>query len=273
MELFSRLNRMNGMGRKPRIHFDGAVFHCWARGVDRRVIFVDDADYALFLDCAEPVIRGAGARLIAYCLMPNHFHLLMRVGPVSLSRIMQRILTAYARRFNVRHERTGHLFQERFRQKLVVDNAYLIRLIAYIHRNPVRAQLVDSPGKWRWSSQYRYPIDSVNLTKFDAWEESEPRAVDLFRKIDRPRVPMDAVLFRVAASRGADPELIRTARRSTTGVALRRTAVVAMLEEGYSATEIAAYFRVAVSSITRLSGVRNARTQNLTPNQAGLPAL
>src|SRR6185503_15252840 len=94
--------------------------------------------------------------ILAYCLMGNHFHLAMRVGNIPLSRIMHRMLTTYAMAFNFRHDRTGHLFQARYKAILCLDDAYLLGLVRYIHLNPVRAGLVPKPENWPWSSHHLY---------------------------------------------------------------------------------------------------------------------
>lgn len=240
------------MGRKSRLHFDGALFHCWARGVDRRTIFSDDADYSGFMDILEGVLRGSNGKLVAYCLMPNHFHLLVQVSTVTLSVIMQRALTRYATRFNRRHERVGHLFQERFRERLCDDNAYLSRIIPYIHLNPVRAGLVHAPELWRWSSQYKFPIENVDLTGFDPWEDSTERSVDLCRKEVKNTESLEEMIGRVATKHGVDTEIIRTACKCPAVVAARKEAASMMSMHGDSASKIALFLRVSVSSICRL---------------------
>lgn len=144
------------MARGPRIHFAGAVYHVMARGVDGREVFTDDLDRRAFLEAARLVKNESSCSILAYCLMGNHFHFAIRVGSTPLSRIMQRLLTAYVMAFNSRHERQGHLFQARYKAVLCLDDAYLIALIRYIHMNPVRAGLVSCPESWPWSSHHDY---------------------------------------------------------------------------------------------------------------------
>lgn len=134
-----------------------------ARGNGGRLIFRSDDDCRVFLGILEEVVRRARARVLAYCLMRNHFHILIKVGDVSLSLIMQRALCRYSRCFNATHNRRGHLFQSRFKAKLCVRDAYLLTLLRYIHNNPVKAGLVQAPAQWLWSShrQYLGPIRST----------------------------------------------------------------------------------------------------------------
>jgi REP element-mobilizing transposase RayT/uncharacterized protein YerC len=241
------------------------MFHCWARGVDRRPIYADDADYNGFMECLENVLRESRATLVAYCLMPNHFHLLIQVRDTPLSVIMQRVLTLYARRFNKRHNRVGHLFQERFRERLCSDNAYLARIIPYIHLNPVRGRLVASPEKWKWSSQHAYPLDSVDLTGFNPWEGSEERKIDLSRSLGKERNSLENILSAVSATAAVHPELVRSACKVPVVVAARRTAVIKMLDEGYTASAIGRFLGISHTSICRFNAGRIEQLHNLTP--------
>ncbi|MCR4295507.1 MAG: transposase, partial [Elusimicrobia bacterium] len=119
-----------------------------AKGVDGRAIYTDDADRIGFLKSLNRIVNESGASVLAYCLMGNHFHLAIKVGAVPLSSVLQRILTSHALTFNIRHDRTGHLFQARYRSNLCLTDAYLTALIRYIHMNPVRAGLVSRPEDW-----------------------------------------------------------------------------------------------------------------------------
>lgn len=140
----------------PRIHFEGALFHILSRGNYRQNIFSDREDYQNFQKILSNTKRLLPFQLYAYCLMPNHFHLLIQVDTVPVSRILHRILTLYANSFNSKHNRTGHLFQGRFKALVCDRNAYLLQLIRYIHLNPVRSSLVDRPSEWEWSSHREY---------------------------------------------------------------------------------------------------------------------
>ncbi|MEO8604100.1 MAG: transposase [bacterium] len=129
------------MPRGPRLDAPGALHHVIARGIERRDIFRDDCDRQCCIDRLARVITLGGAALYAWCLMPNHIHALIRSGPTPLSLLMRRWIGPYASYFNRRHDRIGHLFQNRFKSILVDETAYFLQLVRYIHLNPVRAGL------------------------------------------------------------------------------------------------------------------------------------
>lgn len=142
------------MARLPRFDWPGAVHHVMARGIERRAIFHDDRDRMDLLDRLRTVLPECGAALYGWTFMPNHVHLIVRSGPIHLSRVMHRVETGYATRFNRRHDRAGHLFQDRFKSPLVLGDENLMNLIRYVHLNPVRAGIVPDVGsldRWSWS--------------------------------------------------------------------------------------------------------------------------
>ena len=126
------------MPRPPRIDFPDALYHVTSRGNGRGVVFHDDADSQRFLAQLAHHLRIANVVLYAYVLMGNHFHLLVRTPRANLSRFMQRLLSSYALYSRYRHRRPGHLFQGRFKAKLVEDETYLLAVSRYIHLNPVK---------------------------------------------------------------------------------------------------------------------------------------
>jgi REP element-mobilizing transposase RayT len=126
------------MARPIRVEFEDAVYHVTARGNERRATFRDDADRARFLETLEEACRRCDLVVHAYCLMPNHYHLLVQTPRANLSNAAGWIQTTYSIRFNRRHHRSGHLFQGRFKADLVEADAYARELIKYIHLNPVR---------------------------------------------------------------------------------------------------------------------------------------
>jgi REP element-mobilizing transposase RayT len=130
------------MPRGPRLDTPGALHHVMARGIERRRIFKDDVDRADFVVRLDRLSVQNETALYAWCLLPNHFHLLVRTGAAPLSTFMRRLLTGYAGAFNRRHRRVGHLLQNRFKSIVVDEDRYLLELVRYIHLNPVRAGLV-----------------------------------------------------------------------------------------------------------------------------------
>jgi putative transposase len=144
------------MARKPRIHYAGAVYHVLVRGNARQQIFFETADYLRFLRFIGEGIKKYNHRIHAFCLMPNHIHMAVQVGDISLSRIMQNLCFRYTQWMNRRQDRVGHLFQGRYKAVLVDADSYLLELVRYIHLNPVRAGMVKSPEAYLWSSHLSY---------------------------------------------------------------------------------------------------------------------
>ena len=144
------------MARKPRIEYPGAFFHIIVRGNNRENIFRDSADYSHYLQKLVYFCREGDMTLYAYCLMPNHIHLLLEMGKVSLSKVLQRFHTWYTQYFNRRYDRVGHVFQGRYKAIVCDRDAYLLELVRYIHLNPLRAGLVDGPEDYPWSSHRIY---------------------------------------------------------------------------------------------------------------------
>jgi len=135
------------MPRRARIDAPGALQHIICRGIQRCRIYRDDLDRQDFLGRLGQILRETRTTCYAWALMPNHFHLLLRTGNVPISTVMKRLLTGYAVRFNRRHRRCGHLFQNRYKSILCQEDAYLLELVRYIHLNPLRAKLVVSMGE------------------------------------------------------------------------------------------------------------------------------
>jgi REP element-mobilizing transposase RayT len=154
-----------GMARPLRIHVPGVASHVMSRGNNKQDIFTDDTDYSRFLELLSKVCDRFHVRCLAYCLMRNHTHLLLRPEDKPVSRLMQHLNSTYCQWFNRRHQRVGHVLQGRFKGRLVDNDASMIRVLRYILRNPVAAGYVEDPGAWRWSS-YRA---TVGLETRPAW--------------------------------------------------------------------------------------------------------
>lgn len=135
------------MPRAARIDIPGVLYHVISRGIERRDIFLDDDDRHLFVQRLSSLIDTTSTFCIAWSLIPNHFHLLLRTSDVKLATFMRRLLTGYAVVFNLRHNRSGHLFQNRYKSIICQEEEYLLELVRYIHLNPVRAGIVSSLEK------------------------------------------------------------------------------------------------------------------------------
>ena len=143
------------MARPWRIQYEGAYYHVLSRGNEGRNIFFDDGDQKLFLRTLGETSDRFKMDVFAFVLMSNHYHLLLRTNLANLSRAMQWLGLTYARRLNNRVGRHGHLFQGRFKAMLVENDAYVVELSCYVHRNPLRAGMVKRLIEYRWSS---YPV-------------------------------------------------------------------------------------------------------------------
>lgn len=152
------------MPRSPRFQYPGAIYHITQRGNERRDIFLNDIDRKFFLNLLAYVCTTYNWICHAYCLMTNHFHIVIETTDPTLSKGMQQLDGDYAQRFNAVHERVGHLFQNRFGAKLIERDPYLITVIRYTLINAVRARMVDRPEDWEWSS-YRATIGAARPHK------------------------------------------------------------------------------------------------------------
>ncbi len=140
------------MARPLRIEYPGALYHVTSRGNARSNIYLDDNDRELFLDTLADVIQRFNWICHAYCLMDNHYHLVIETPEPNLSQGMRQLNGVYTQRFNRRHHRVGHVFQGRYKAILVERDAYLLELLRYVVLNPVRAGMVKNAEAWVWSS-------------------------------------------------------------------------------------------------------------------------
>ncbi|MCX5886084.1 MAG: transposase [Proteobacteria bacterium] len=140
------------MARPLRIEYFGAVYHVTARGDARRKIFMDDTDRQQFLSILGSTIGKYNWLCHAYCLMDNHYHLLIETPDPNLSLGMRQLNGVYTQFFNRHHKRPGHVFQGRFKAILVDKESHLLELCRYVVLNPVRARRVEKPEAWQWSS-------------------------------------------------------------------------------------------------------------------------
>lgn len=140
------------MARPLRIEFPGAIYHVTSRGNARAAIFKADADRELFLEVLRQVTERFNWLCHAYCLMDNHYHLMIETPDGNLAAGMRQLNGVYTQRFNRRHRRVGHVFQGRFKAILVDRDSYLLELCRYVVLNPVRARMARRAGDYRWSS-------------------------------------------------------------------------------------------------------------------------
>lgn len=144
------------MARVARKRSKSGIYHIMLRGVNKKQIFHDDDDHLRFLEIVEETKEKANLKVYGWCLMGNHVHLLLCEGNEDISNSMKRMGVSYAFHYQTKYKWVGHLFQGRFRSEPVDKEDYLLTVIRYIHQNPVKARLVNSPEQWRWSSCIGY---------------------------------------------------------------------------------------------------------------------
>jgi len=152
------------MSRPLRLEFSGALYHITSRGNEKKSIYLEDSDFELFLLLLEEVCQRFNWVVHSYCLMTNHYHLVVETPDGNLSRGMRHLNGVYTQRFNSKHKRVGHLYQGRYKAILVDKESYLLELCRYVVLNPVRAKMVEEPSEWKWSSY------SITIGEQDGFE-------------------------------------------------------------------------------------------------------
>jgi putative transposase len=153
------------MARQLRLEFPGAIYHVTSRGNARQAIFLDDHDRLNFLDILGNIIGRYNWLCHAYCLMDNHYHLLIETIDPNLSLGMRQLNGVYTQTFNRKHNRVGHVFQGRYKSIIVEKDSFLLELCRYIVLNPVKANMVREPSQWVWSS-YRHTAGLTSSSDF-----------------------------------------------------------------------------------------------------------
>lgn len=155
------------MGRRPRVEYYGAIYHIIHRGNNKGFIFEGNEEKVELLKIVAEVKEIFDFYILAYVIMDNHYHFVIKTHNIPISQIMHRINTRYAKYYNRKKERTGSPFEGRYRSILVQDESYLLRLIKYIHNNPVYANICSSMVKYKWSSDVFYRMNLDNLVNID----------------------------------------------------------------------------------------------------------
>jgi putative transposase len=198
-------------------------YHVINRGNGRRAVFRKAGDYQAFVDLLGQAVERLPLRLLAYCLMPNHFHLVLwpeRDGDLSAG--MQWLMTAHVRRYHAHHHTSGHVWQGRFKAFPIQDDQHLLTVIRYIERNPLRAGLVPQAEAWPWSS-LRAKVDPRAVPVLDPGPVPRPRG--WVARVNAPATEAELARLRESVNRGApfgDPDWTReTAARLGLGASLR----------------------------------------------------
>lgn len=277
------------MSRPIRFQRAGLAYHVMARGNNKMAIFLDDLDYTRFLEMLGDVVAEFEVDLWLYCDMPNHFHLVLRTRRPNLSLAMAHLNGRYAKWWNKRHSRIGHVFQGRFKAQVVETAVYLVRLCRYVLLNPVRAGLCSHPRDWPWSSYRRLVAGDSSLVDVESLlrhvgddissarerliayvhPETDAEMAALIRS-DRRVIgtPAFEEQFREEA-RAASPEVPRTERRTGTPALVEILATAIREGDGlsggvrravecgdYGFSEIARCAGLSETTVARMAGTR-----------------
>jgi REP-associated tyrosine transposase len=162
------------MGRLPRAIDDGLVYHAFNQGNNRGDVFADDADHVAFLQAIADANKRYPFRLFGYCLMTNHFHLLLRPERgQSISRILQSLTVTHTWRYRKRHGTSGHVWQGRFKSPVIQNDAHLLVVLRFIEANPLRAGMAADLADYRWSSFPHHGLGHADplVSGFPEWDE------------------------------------------------------------------------------------------------------
>jgi putative transposase len=275
------------VARPPRIQIPDAIYHVTARGNERSAIYLQDGDRRNFLELLTKVVERYRWRILTYCLMTNHYHLLVQTPEANLCAGMRQLNGVYAQGFNRRHARVGHLFQGRYSARLVKADEHLWAAVGYVVRNPVRAGLCAAPEEWRWSSHRAMLglepvcfVDAPALLAYYGQTTSEAREryrVDCERN-DRDEPPahplvygddvfIDVVLDQITPSPGV-PRRYLQAPRPGLAELLREgdvDEIAGASERGYSQREIARHLGISASTVSRRLRRRRSHAGSATP--------
>jgi len=280
------------MPRPLRIAYDGAIYHVTLHGNNNEPVFRDDLDYSAYLDQLGRTITRYAITLLAYGLMTNHLHLVVRTPRPNISGAMQWLHGCYAALFNRRHRRSGHLFRDRFYSAVIETDEYLLESTRYVHLNPVRAGLVQRPEDHRWSSYLRYiggrdeqvPVETgLVLGLVSAHPQQRESMYRRFVEdgLTVQRTPpgperVNSIATATAAALGAAGIPYAVLSRKTPRNRARAF-ILGVLRgvEGLSAADIAGYFGVSTQAVvtagSRLAG-RAGRDQEVAKRVAAVRA-
>ncbi len=202
------------MARTARASVGGAIYHALNRGNRRSVVFHKPADYDAFVEAIGEASRRLPVDLFGYCLMPNHFHLVIRPhADGDLGRWMRWLLTTHALRYHRHYQTTGHVWQGRYKAFPIQDDDHLTTVLRYVERNPLRAELVARAEHWKWSSLPGWLGNDPLL-----WRgEPAPRGSDWVKRVNKPLSAGDLQRLRESVDRerpfGSEEWTLRTAER------------------------------------------------------------
>lgn len=155
------------MARSLRIQSSSGIYHIMMRGIDKQIIFNDDEDRAMFINKLKHYKDKYKFLIFAFVIMDNHIHLIIKENDINISNIIKDFSSAYVNWYNLKYERVGSLFQDRFKSEAIENDEYLLSCIRYIHQNPVKASLAQSINEYYWSSYNYYIGKNTGLISSD----------------------------------------------------------------------------------------------------------
>ena len=248
------------MPRKPRIEIPG-YYHIINRGVEQRVIFTEECDYEYFEELMCFYAKSYGITIHNYCLMSNHYHLLVEIEQENLSKFMRQLNMNYAIYFNKKNRRTGHLWQGRFKSWYVTNEAYLYTLMLYIEQNPIKAGLTKTPKEYPYCSAY-YFLNNKRLSEClqHSWiaqhyrNDNEAISTFLGSAIDSEQLQEMKRASSLVEAPNIDkkPDLakLKTLLNSAENTKERNLLILQAYEEGYSQHKIAEVLGLAQPTVS-----------------------
>ena len=247
------------MARKPRIEAAG-YYHIINRGVEQRVVFEEARDYEYFEELMCFYANSYGITMHNYCLMPNHYHLLVEIEQPNLSRFMKQLGMSYSIYFNKKQKRSGHLWQGRFKSWYVTDEAYLYTLMIYIEQNPLKANIVKDMAEYPYSS-YNYFLDVNNVPKClrQSWivqnYKNDMQAIKAFLNSTVDSSQLDemkkasALVETSNTKKKLDIEKLKNQLLKTKEIKQRNKQIVKAYEKGYSQQMIATVLGITQQAV------------------------
>ena len=276
------------MGRRPRVEYEGALYHVVQRGNNREYIYLTPAHRNFMVEQLANAVEVDGVEVFAYVIMSNHYHLLLRTVSEPLHKVMHRINTRYAKWYNTDRDRSGPVFETRYKAIPIQDERYLLQLVRYIHRNPVRAKMCLHPQEYPWSSdstyrgnvtgkqfvnnafilnilapKYQEALKDYNVlmetTDDENMEDVSFIGDASFALLAQPKVPVPArlPLDEILLGTGISLEefrLIKSGSRRRSLQPYKKTYAQAAVAQGYTLEEIGSKISVSASAVGKCLG-------------------
>lgn len=247
------------MPRPLRLQFDGALYHVTSRGNGKHDIFLSDRDRRFFLKILQEIVSDFNWVIYSYCLMDNHYHLLVETREANLSLGMRDLNSLYSMHFNDMHRKIGHVMQGRFHSPLVTEEKHLMILSAYIVRNPVEAGIVKYPAEWSWSS-FRATVGIIRPPWFldaskilDLFSSDRQKAVEAYQRyVDLSAEQNDFEVVRKESGTAVRPTLVSLFRDVSDKNSRDEQIRKAINQYDYQGQEIAGYLGFTRSTISKV---------------------